>query len=219
VLKAPLAVLECISEGYRLPLLSISPQYARGNQRSALLNDSFVLSAITDLLANRCVQRVSYKRHICSPLSVVANSAGKLRLVVNLRYFNQFLLKDRFKSMMTLGLQCKQETICLHLTSNPDTTMWTSISNTGNTWGSPGELGPHSIIMFFASCHLAEPQPVFCSQNCCGPLKYWRGHGQKIVVYLVDSICALGSRASAEQDSLEIQNDLTRAGFVTNVRS
>ena len=97
MLKAPLAVLECISEGYRLPLLSISPQYARGNQRSALLNDSFVLSAITDLLANRCVQRVSYKRHICSPLSVVANSAGKLCLVVNLRYLNQFLLKDRFK--------------------------------------------------------------------------------------------------------------------------
>jgi len=57
VLKAPLAILECISEGYKLPLLSIPPQYARRNQRSALLNESFVSSAITDLLANCCIQR------------------------------------------------------------------------------------------------------------------------------------------------------------------
>ena len=49
------------------------------------------------MLRNRCVQIVRQKPHICSPLSVVSNSAGKLRLVLNLRYLNQFLLKDKFK--------------------------------------------------------------------------------------------------------------------------
>ena len=34
--------------------------------------------------------------HACSPLSVVSNTAGKLRLVLNLTS-NQFLHADRFK--------------------------------------------------------------------------------------------------------------------------
>jgi len=34
---------------------------------------------------------------VCSPLSVVENSTGKLRLVINLRYLNQFLWLDKFK--------------------------------------------------------------------------------------------------------------------------
>ena len=33
---------------------------------------------------------------VCSPLSVVANKEGKLRLVMNLRHLNQFLHKDCF---------------------------------------------------------------------------------------------------------------------------
>ena len=34
---------------------------------------------------------------ICSPLSVVESSAGKKRLVVNLRHLNRFLYKCKFK--------------------------------------------------------------------------------------------------------------------------
>ena len=54
VLKAPQAIIEWISEGYKLPLLSIPPEYARRNQRSALLNVDFVSSAIANLLSNHC---------------------------------------------------------------------------------------------------------------------------------------------------------------------
>ena len=61
-------------------------------------------SAIADLLSNLCIQKVSYKPHICSPFSVVANSVGKLHLVVNLRYLNQYLLKDKFEDLRTAML-------------------------------------------------------------------------------------------------------------------
>ena len=44
-----------------------------------------------------CGQSVTEVPHICSPLSVVANRAGTKRLVLNLRFLNQFLLKDKFK--------------------------------------------------------------------------------------------------------------------------
>ena len=44
-----------------------------------------------------CYIEVSKKPYLCSPLLVVKNSTGKLRLVLNLKYLNQFLNKDSFK--------------------------------------------------------------------------------------------------------------------------
>ena len=34
---------------------------------------------------------------VCHPLSVIVSSAGKKRLVIDLRYLNGYLLKDSFK--------------------------------------------------------------------------------------------------------------------------
>ena len=51
----------------------------------------------SDLLTTGCVVDVQEAPHICSPLSVVENSSGKRRLVVNLRHLNRFLWKQKFK--------------------------------------------------------------------------------------------------------------------------
>ena len=40
---------------------------------------------------------VATQSHVCSPLSVVSNSGNKQRLVINLRYLNGYLQKDKFK--------------------------------------------------------------------------------------------------------------------------
>ena len=96
-MQAPVPIIDCIAEGYKLPLLSPPPTYAGKNQSSAQQNADFVSSPITELLQNHCVQRIPYKPHICSPLSVVSNNVGILRLLLNLHYLNQFLLKDKFK--------------------------------------------------------------------------------------------------------------------------
>ena len=57
----------------------------------------FVSAAVNELLANCCNQKVNKVPHICSPLLVVTNTEGKKQLVVNLRYLNQHLLKEKFK--------------------------------------------------------------------------------------------------------------------------
>jgi len=97
VLQAPVPIIETVSEGYKLPLLSLLQTYERRNQSSAYQHADFVSSAITELMQSRCIQKVAFKPHICSPLSVVSNNAGKLRLVLNLCYLNQFLFKEKFK--------------------------------------------------------------------------------------------------------------------------
>jgi len=41
--------------------------------------------------------KVDQQPHVCSPLSVVSNAVGKLRLVLNLKYLNKFLHVMTFK--------------------------------------------------------------------------------------------------------------------------
>ena len=88
VLKVPAPVLDCIRSGYKLPLITEPPVHMQANQLAAFECREFVNEAIADLLHNGCVHRVSAAPHVCSPLSVVCNTEGKKRLVINLRYVN-----------------------------------------------------------------------------------------------------------------------------------
>ena len=97
VLKAPPPILDCIDSGYCLPLKFIPSPHCQPNHKSTMAHLSFVTDAIKNLVTNRCVLRVRKKPHICSPLSVVSNSTGKLWLVLNLRYLNQYLYVLTFK--------------------------------------------------------------------------------------------------------------------------
>ena len=92
-LKATGPVLDWIRVGYKLPLLTEPGAHYRANAKSALVNSEFVTKAIMELEENRCIRKVKERPQMCSPLSVVANSKGKKRLVLDLRYLNQFLLK------------------------------------------------------------------------------------------------------------------------------
>ena len=93
--------------------MCVPTPYSQGNHRSALQHAGFVSEATGELTANRCVTQVSSKPFICSMLSVVVNSEGKLRLVLNLKYLNQFLLgrKDKFKyeDLRVALLMCQKE--------------------------------------------------------------------------------------------------------------
>ena len=84
VLHAPPPVLDCIENGYWLPLKFIPPAYFQENHKSAMSHRSFVDEAIKGLLSNRCAMRVEERPYVCSPLSVVSKSMGNLHLVLNL---------------------------------------------------------------------------------------------------------------------------------------
>ena len=96
-LQASSFILQTIESGYVLPLKSEPTSFSRKNQNSALQNYKFVKKYIADLLATGCVEVVAEPLHVCSPLSVVENCAGKRRLVLNLRHVNKFLWKQKFK--------------------------------------------------------------------------------------------------------------------------
>ena len=76
---------------------SIASTLLQANHKSALTNTKFVDCSIKELLENHCIHMVTSRPHIFSPMSVVTNREGKKRLVLNLRYLNNFLLKERSK--------------------------------------------------------------------------------------------------------------------------
>ena len=96
-LQAPPLIIDWMVQGYKLPLLSLPEPFEKANHKSAMESKYFVSSALTDFVSNRCVLEVDSVPRVCSPLSVVTNSSGKKRLVIDLRYLNGHLLKENFK--------------------------------------------------------------------------------------------------------------------------
>ena len=83
--------------GTNCPCVTYLRRIIWGTTTLTITHQRLVSNPITELLANRCIVKVTQKPHICSPLSVVTNTEGKLRLFLNLRYLNQFLHKVKFK--------------------------------------------------------------------------------------------------------------------------
>ena len=171
------------------------------NQKSAHQNALFVSSAIGELLDNHCIQKVANKPHICSPPSVVASSTGKLRLVLNLRYLNQFLLKDRFKyedlridmqmfepgdHMLTFDLKFGYHHLDIIL---PATLELLGVL-----------MGEGTSQQYYVFCVLSFGLATACFvffKLLCPLVKHWRGQRFKIVAYLDDGICAAQGKATA----------------------
>ena len=89
-------VANIVTSGYRLLFIALPDPIFQKNHRSAFENFSFVSATIEELVGARLIECAVQPR-VCSPLQVVFNSSGKARLVLDLRYINQYLLNQKFK--------------------------------------------------------------------------------------------------------------------------
>ena len=166
-LEAPNPVLEWIQIGYKLPLKYLPDPFTQSNHKSTLVHKSFVTEAVTELLANRCVKRVTEKPYICSPLSVVANAEGKLRLVLNLRYLNQFLsqMKFKYEDLKVALLMFTEDDFLFKFDLKSGYHHLDIFEPHQNTWVLLGKLMDSNTFMFSLSYLLAcQPHAMF-SQN------------------------------------------------------
>ena len=93
-LEASQFVLDIVKNGYKLPFIAIPQKTVAKNHSSALKHFS---DSIDELVQSQCVRESVLCPKVCSPLQVVENAKGKLRLVIDLRYLNQFLHQCKFK--------------------------------------------------------------------------------------------------------------------------
>lgn len=95
VLNAPNYILDIIRHGYFLPFLDIPEGSSSTNNQSALDNHDFVSESLRELLQDGSAREVEFQPKVVSPLSVATNSLGKNRLILDLRYVNAHLYKER----------------------------------------------------------------------------------------------------------------------------
>ena len=218
-LKATAPVLDWIRVGYKLPLLTEPGAYHRANAKSALINSEFVTKAITELEENRCIRKVKERPQVCSPLSVVANSKGKKRLVLDLRYLNQFLLKEKFKYedlrtamlmfergdlLVTFDLKSGYHHVDIHEKH------WTYL---GFEW----QIDSKSQYYVFTVLPFGLATACYVFTKLLRPLvRYWRRQGIRVIIYIDDGVVAEKGRPKAELTSIKVQDDLRKAGFITN---
>lgn len=90
-------IVDVIKFGYRIPFVSTPLPKRFSNNKSALAHHDFVTNAILELVANSAIVEVPSVPLVVSPLSVALNSSGKKRLILDLRYLNQHVWKEKFK--------------------------------------------------------------------------------------------------------------------------
>ena len=83
-LEASQFVLDIVTNGYQLPFIAFPQPMIAKNHRSALEHSKFVKESIGDLVQSHCVRESLSCPKVCSPLQVVKNAKGKLRLVIDL---------------------------------------------------------------------------------------------------------------------------------------
>ena len=91
-------VLRVLQEGYSLPFISLPQEAFFRNHPSAVEDSVFVCTEISKLLLSGAeVEVKSEDLAVCNPLGAVRNSAQKCRLIMDLRYVNQYLRSCKFK--------------------------------------------------------------------------------------------------------------------------
>ena len=200
VLQAPEPILSIIRQGYILPFVSVPEARYFKNQGSAFVHKEFVTDTVQGLLEHGCIKRVTSQPIVCSPLLVVVSNSGKKRLVINLRYINYFLWKEKFKyeDMRTVLLLLeKEDFLCTfdlksgyhHVDIHTQSQLFL-----GFTW----EQSYYVFTVLPFGLSLA----CYVFTKLMRPLvKLWRSKGIRCVVDIDDGIIAAAGRERAQQDS------------------
>ena len=208
--------MDIVTSGYRLPLIALPNPVFQRNHRSAIENFRFVSAAVEELVEARCLIECAVQPRVCSPLQVVFNSSGKPRLVLDLRYINQYLLNQKFKyegldlvpamfehnnHFFTFDLKSMYHHVDIH------TDCWTYL---GLSWSNK--------FYMFAVLPFGLSTACYVFTKLLRPLvKRWRSLGLRVIVYIDDGICAAGSHSKCLEYKELVVSDLGKEGFVLNI--
>ena len=105
-------IITIIKQGYVLPRTVVPDSFSKANHESAISETEFVDLALQELLLGGCVVACTMKSLIVSRLMVGCSAKGKKHLVINLKYLNQFVQKEKFR--------CEDVRTLLQLTKQGD---------------------------------------------------------------------------------------------------
>ena len=189
------------------------------NQQSALDHNEFVSQALEELEQNQCIVKTQDPPHVCSPLSVVSNRQGKLRLVLNLCYLNQFLWVEKFKyeDLRTAMLMFQRDDYLFSFDLKSGYHHVDIFEPHWQFFGFKWEVKGVTQFYLFTVLPFGLATACYAFTKLLWPLvKYWHSQGLRALLYLDDGIVAVAGKEAAGRASRKVREDLVRAGLVEN---
>ena len=213
-------ILDIIENGYKLPFLDIPPPACFNNNCSAVKNKDFVEAAILELLSSGRVEEVDCgSLQVVNPLSVSINSSGKKRLILDLRYINQYLVQQTHKlDDWKIMFQYVKKGSFLFSFDLAQAFHGVDICDHHQTFLGFSYVveGVKKFFKFTVLPFGMKLSPFVYTKLFHPLIKYWRGQGIKIVVYLDDGAGCNENYEHCLRDSQTVRKDLLSAGFVIN---
>ena len=216
--KASRFVLGIIEHGYRVPFISEPPPFFAPNNLSARCNSDFVAAAVNELLAKGIVTEVDTQPFCCNPLTVAQGK--KLRLVLDLRHVNQYVLHQGFK-YETWNEAIQVVSKDSYFVKFDFTSGFHHVS-----------IFPDHCKYFGFSCPFSGSKPRFFEfkqlpfglSSACYVftkitrqlVKFWRSQGINNFIYIDDGLVIAKSIWEAQNLRDVIRSDLLKSGFVVN---
>ena len=126
------------------------------NNKSAITHLDFVSEPIQDLLKTNRIIKVNDLSDVVNPLSVTVQNSGKKRLILDLRYVNKHIYKERikFEDLRLMEQFLNLHDSCLSLTSNKAIIILTFINHIKNSLVFHERLGEELVILYLLSSRL-----------------------------------------------------------------
>ena len=219
-IKANEAIIDIIKEGYKIPFLETPSEALFKNNKSAIENSDFVEKSILEMLKTGAIKESASPPKVVNPLSVSTDSRGKKRFILDLRYINNYLYKDKIKfddwkcfenyleanKGYLFKFDLKSGYYHVDIFSPHQTYL-------GFSW----VIGGTTRYFFFTVLPFGLSTAPFIFTKILRPLvKYWRLHAVKIAVFLDDGISIEYDYNQALSNSKFVRNSLIKAGFVLN---
>ena len=213
-------ILSVIRDGYKIPFIVFPPLKISPNNGSALKEKEFVSEAIFNLIRNKCLEVLDHPPAIVNPLSVSIQSSGKKRLILDLRHVNLYIFKHKFKCEdLSIALKVMSKGYYLfkfdlksgyhHVEIFPDHRKFLAFA-----W----DFGDGVLKYFqFAVLPFGLSSAPYLFTKLLKPLvTSWRCKGIPVVVVLDDGLGGGANKIQAKINSLTVNADLLKFGFVVN---
>ena len=220
VVRASEFVLDIILNGYKILFRESPLPFSIENRSSALHRRSFVQGAISELYTCGCIREAPVYPQFCNPLHVAVQSSGKLRLILDLSHLNKFIIKKSVKyedlrtvlQMFLPGMSVFSfdlKSAYHHIDICEEHRKFLSFK-----W--PSSDGIMKFYEFKVLPFGLTSAPYVFTKVVRQLVKYWRGRGNLILMYLDDGI---GGDMSVERSRIlsdSVRQDLASSGFTAN---
>ena len=219
-IEAPNEIIKVIDNGYRIPFINTPAPAIFKNNKSARDHSEFVAEAIQELLTKNLITELDHAPDYVNPLSVSVQNSGKKRLILDLRYINQFVWKQKV---------CFEDwEIALQFFQKDDYMISFDLKS-----------GYHHIDIFEEHCKYLcfswsfkgidkyfsfqvlpfglSTAPYIFTKLMRSLVKHWRNKDIFVVVFLDDGWIRAPSFSECNHIAQLIRTDLLSAGLVPNV--